>query len=133
MVARALNSGPGWRLASGVLTPSHTGSALLVPFTANQVRVVAPAGARGGLADLYLDDVKQLVPVDFYCPVSVDHQILYYRNGLGSGPHTLKLVARGARDPVSSGDEVYVESVQYSDAGGDSASVKAVVPRSRSG
>ena len=129
MVARALNSGPGWRLASGVLTASHAGSALLIPFTGNQVRVVAPAGARGGLADLYLDDVKQLVPVDFYCPVSVDHQILYYRNGLGSGPHTLRLVARGARDPVSSGDEVYVESVQYSDAGGDSGFGEGGGPR----
>ena len=89
-------------------------------FEGNQVRLVGRAGESGGLADVYLDDVKQVVPVDCYSPTGVHQQILYWRNGLANGPHTLRIVARGKGNASSKGAEIYVDGVQSSAATGDS-------------
>jgi len=93
-----------------------TGSALTYSFIGNQVRLVGCVGERGGFADVYLDDAKQLAPIDFYSAIPIHRQILYYRNGLADGPHTIKVVVRGAHNPLSKGDEVYVAGMQSSDA-----------------
>jgi hypothetical protein len=89
-------------------------------FQGSQVRLVGSVGPRGGLADVFLDDRKQLVFIDCHSPAPVYRQILYYRNGLASGPHTLRVVARGAGNPVSKGAEIYIEGAQSSDAPGAS-------------
>jgi hypothetical protein len=96
------------------------GAPATVRFQGNQVRLIGSVDASGGLADIYVDDVKQLAPVDFYSPLRLERQVLYYRNGLVNGPHTLKVVARGARNPLSKGDGIYAYAVQSSDATGDS-------------
>ncbi len=87
-------------------------------FSGNQVRLVGSVGPSGGLADVYLDDMKQLVPVDCHSPLEVHQQILYYRSGLENGAHTLRLVVRGTGNPVSKGTEVYVDGAQSSGATG---------------
>ena len=61
-----------------------------------------------------MDDVKQAVPIDCWNPSPRDGQVLYYKNGLASGPHMLKVVARGAANPYSQGARVYVDAVQFS-------------------
>lgn len=96
----------------------HAGAAAEIAFTGNQVRLVGRAAPDGGLADVYLDGVKQLVAVDCWNPAARHQQVLYYRNGLAGGPHTLKIVARGAGNPRSAGSCVYVDAVQFSDATG---------------
>jgi hypothetical protein len=90
-------------------------------FTGNQVRLVGRVQETGGLADAYVDDMKQLVPVDFYGGKRLSGRILYYRNGLVNGPHTLRIVARGARNPLSKGDDVTIEGVQFSNAAADAS------------
>jgi hypothetical protein len=117
---RELKLEGSWKDASGAHATSEAGAAMTARFSGNLVTLVARVSPSGGLADVYVDDFKQLVPVDFYCPFALDRQILYYRNGLTNGPHTLKVVARGARNPLAKGDEVNVQAVQYSDATGDS-------------
>jgi hypothetical protein len=87
-------------------------------FTGNQVRLIGSFGPEGGLADVYLDGEKQLVSVDCWNPTPRDRQALYYRNGLAQGPHLLKLVARGAGNPLSQGTRVTLEEVQFSAATG---------------
>ncbi len=44
--------------------------------------------------------------------------MLYYKNGLAAGPHTLKVVARGTKNPYSQSTRIYVDAVQFSAAGG---------------
>ena len=61
-----------------------------------------------------IDDAKQIVPVDFWNPTLRDGQILYYKNGLAAGEHTLKIVALSARNPYAQGDRIYVKGVQFS-------------------
>lgn len=89
-------------------------------FVGNQVRVIGRAAPDGGLAEVFLDDVKQPAPIDCWIPGQTrDRQVLYYRNGLAQGEHKVRIVARGAGNPVSSGTKVQIEAVQYSDAVGN--------------
>jgi hypothetical protein len=87
-------------------------------FEGNQVRLLGSVGPEGGLADVYLDGEKQAVPVDCWNPAPRHQQVLYYRNGLAQGLHTLRLVARGMGNPLAGGARVWVHSVQYSAADG---------------
>ena len=87
-------------------------------FSGNQVRLIGRAGPAGGLADVYVDGVKQLVFIDCYCPVATHQHVLYYTNGLAAGSHTVKIVVRGAKNPKSSGTNIYIDGLQYSGATG---------------
>ena len=89
-------------------------------FVGNQVRLIGRVAPDGGLADVYLDDQKQLVGIDCWCPSVRHEQVLYYRNGLSDGPHTLRVVVRGTHNAKSSGARVYVDALQWSAATGTS-------------
>ncbi len=90
-------------------------------FTGNQVQLFGTFQPDGGLADVYLDGEKQRVPVDAWFPHGPHDGLLYYRNGLPNGPHTLKLMLTGQGRPVSSGSKVELIRAQYSSAEGKSA------------
>ena len=107
-------------LGGDVHAASADGASVSSTFTGNQVRLVGAVGPKGGKADVYLDGAKQLVGVDCWCPDERRQQILYYRNGLTQGQHTLKVVARGVANPLSKGTEVYVDALQWSAAQGRS-------------
>ena len=66
-------------------------------FTGNQVRLIGRRRPDGGKADVYLDGVKQLCGIDFWCPQTRDQQVLCYKNGLTQGKHRLEIVARARR------------------------------------
>ena len=89
-------------------------------FTGNQVRLIGRADPSGGKADVYLDGVKQLCGIDFWCPQARDQQVLCYKNGLAQGKHRLEIVALGTKNPVSTGTRVYLDAVQWSAAQGES-------------
>ena len=55
--------------------------------------LIGRADTSGGKADVYLDGVKQLCGIDFWCPQARDQQVLCYKNGLTQGKHTLEIVA----------------------------------------
>jgi hypothetical protein len=115
----------GWRNESDNLASGKSlhlsrvkGASVIIPFFGNQVRLIGRADLNGGLADIYLDDKKQLVPIDCWNPKRRDQQVLYYKNGLADGAHILRLVARGEHNPYSTGDSIYVDGAQSSDATG---------------
>jgi hypothetical protein len=85
-------------------------------FEGNQVRLIGSVSPDGGLADVYLDGQKQLVHIDAWNPTPRDCQVLYYKNGLAQGKHTLKVVPRNAHNPYSKGNRIAVEAVQFSSA-----------------
>jgi hypothetical protein len=91
-------------------------AALLHEFEGNQVRLIGSAGPDGGLADVYLGGEKQLVHIDTWNPTPRDRQVLYYKNGLAQGKHTLKVVPRNAHNPYSKGNRVAIEAMQFSSA-----------------
>lgn len=97
-------------------------------FEGNQVRLIGRADPSGGRADVYLDGVKQLCGIDFWCPLVRDQQVLCIKNGLAQGKHTLKIVALGTKNPYAKGSRVYVDSIQWSAAQGEAGLGEASGP-----
>ena len=85
-------------------------------FKGNQVRVFGSVDPKGGLADVYLDGVKQLTLIDCWNPSARHQQLLYYKNGLANKTHEIKIVVRGKGNLISEGTKVYVDAIQYCDA-----------------
>ena len=96
----------------------HAGASATVKFRGNRVRVNGNVGPDGGLAEVYVDGVKQVVGIDCWNPAPRTLQTLYYRNGLADGDHTLKLAVQGKRNPRSSGSKVYLNLVEWCGAKG---------------
>lgn len=105
-------------LGGAVRAASRAGAGFELSFHGNQVRMIAPVAPDGGKADVYIDGVKQLVGIDFWNPRQLDQQMVYYRNGLTQGEHVLQVKARGDRNPLSTGNRIAVDAVQYSAAEG---------------
>ncbi|HPD28372.1 MAG TPA: malectin domain-containing carbohydrate-binding protein [Phycisphaerae bacterium] len=97
---------------------SAAGATATCSFKGNQVRLIGMAGPDGGLADIYLDDEKQLVDLDCWCP-QPRRGVLYHRSGLSNGDHTIRIVLRGKGNPRSGGTMVAPLEVQYSAAKAD--------------
>jgi len=112
--AAALDYEGNWAKDKEAFYSSNKGASVTAKFRGNQVRLVSRADPFGGRAEVFVDGVQQIVPVDFWNPTVRAGQILYYKNGLAAGEHTLKMVALGARNPYSQGDRVYVNDVQFS-------------------
>ncbi len=105
-------------LGGRVRVASAPAAAMTFSFAGNQVLLIARVDPTGGLADVYVDDVKQLVGLDCWNPAPRSQQVLYYKSGLSNGEHRLKIVVRGAKNPLSLGQNVYIDAVQWSAAAG---------------
>jgi len=91
------------------------GAAMVHRFQGNQVRLIGRADPSGGLADVYLDGIKQRVGIDCWKPgTRKSQQVLYYRSGLSNSTHVLKVVARGEKNPYARGARIFVDAVQSS-------------------
>ena len=89
---------------------------MTVAFEGNQVRLIGRADPFGGEADVFVDGIKQLVPIDCWNPSPRNQQVLYYKNGLSPGRHALKVVVRGTNNPYSQSNRIYVDALQFSTA-----------------
>jgi hypothetical protein len=108
-------------LGGSLRVASAAGASVSARFQGNQLRLIGQADPQGGRADVLLDGEKQRVPVDCWNPTPRSRQVLYYRNGLSNGWHTLQLVTRGTNNPYSRGTSVYVDGLQFSAADGPHA------------
>jgi hypothetical protein len=115
--AAALSYEGNWVKDQGSFQSSEKGASVTAKFHGNQIRLAGCAGPFGGRAEVFIDGLKQIVPVDFWNPALRAGQILYYKNGLEAGDHTLKMVALGAHNPCSQGDRICVNAVQFSAEG----------------
>jgi hypothetical protein len=79
---------------------------MAVAFEGNQVRLLGRADEFGGEADVFVDGVKELVPIDCWNPSPRSQQVLYYKNGLSPGTHALEVIARGTKNPYSKGSRI---------------------------
>jgi hypothetical protein len=105
----------------GVRIARDRGAAATFQFTGNQVRLIGRVDEHGGLADVYVDSEKQRVGLDCWNPAARHQQVLYYRNGLANGQHTLRIVAQGAGNAHSGGANIYLDAVQWSSATGSTS------------
>ncbi len=89
-------------------------------FVGNQVRLMGRVDPAGGLADVFVDGVKQIVGIDCWGPTTRDQQVLYYKNGLENTKHVLEVVTRGANNSRSQGTNLFIQGIQWSAATGNS-------------
>jgi Malectin domain len=105
----------------GVHLSDKKNAAVTCRFEGNQVRLIGRADSSGGLADIYLDNTKQMVGIDCWLPSAARHQqVLYSRSGLSNGPHELKIVVCGEKNSYANGANIYVDGVQFSAASASS-------------
>jgi hypothetical protein len=110
-------------------TIEKAGDETTYEFTGNQVRVVGSVGPKGGLADVYLDGRKQLAGIDCWNPKSRFAQTLYYRSGLANDKHSIRVVARGEKNPCSAGTRITLDSIQSSSATGSTSAGEGGGPK----
>jgi hypothetical protein len=94
-------------------------AALTFTFTGNQVRLLGTVGPEGGWADAFVDGVKEPTLVECWNPTVRYQQPIFVKSGLGNGPHELKIVVRGEKNPLARRAQVCVDAAQYSAATGD--------------
>ncbi len=107
--------------APGVLVhpAARAGATVTIPFSGNQVRLLGTVGPDGGWADAFVDGVKQPTLVECWNPTVRRHQPIFLKNGLTSGPHELKILVRGEKNPHARGTQITIESALCSAATGD--------------
>jgi hypothetical protein len=87
------------------------GDSVTVPFTGTAVRWIGPTNTNGGIADVYLDGNK-VATVDTYNAAGKNfQQVLYGASGLADGPHSLRIVATGTKNPASSATTIVVDAI----------------------
>jgi hypothetical protein len=106
-------------LAGSVHAASRPDAAMTFRFNGNQVRLLGLVAPDGGWADAFIDGAKETTLVECWNPQPRHKQPIFIKKGLANGSHELKIVARGEGNPLASGAQVRVESVQYSAADGE--------------
>ncbi len=93
------------------LNTDEAGASVEFEFNGDQVRIIGWTEPAGGLADVYLDGVKQLCGIDFWGirEYGLHDATLWYRTGLEAKKHTLRVVATGRSNPIANGLNVFVK------------------------
>lgn len=97
----------------------QAGAALAFRFQGNQVRLIGAVGPAGGWADAFIDGLKEPTLVECWNPTLRHQQPVFLKKGLTNGPHELRMVARGEKNPLARGARVMVDAVQFSAATGE--------------
>jgi hypothetical protein len=97
----------------------ESGAAVNLKFWGNQVRLLGVVGPDGGWADAFVDGEQQQTLVECWNPTTRHNQPIFLKKGLANGPHQLRIVARGEKNPLARGTQVCVEGAQFSAATGE--------------
>jgi hypothetical protein len=95
------------------------GATMTLRFNGNQVRLLGAVASDGGWADAFVDGVQEPTLVECWNPALRHQQPIFIKKGLANGPHELRIVARGERNPLARGAFVRIDCAQFSAATGD--------------
>jgi beta-galactosidase GanA len=84
------------------------GDSMSVTFTGTGIQWIGSQTGNHGLADVYLDGVKQAT-VD--CSGNADQVVLFQKSGLSPGSHTLRIVVDGTHSPSSTDNFVSIDAI----------------------
>jgi hypothetical protein len=98
-----------WRTEDGRQVGERGGCEATLRFSGVAVAVLGRLDQAGGRADVYLDDTKQVLPLDAYIVPNTHDDVLWQAYDLKPGEHTLRIVTRGDADPRSAGTRVAIQ------------------------
>jgi hypothetical protein len=87
---------------------SAAGAEATLRFSGTGVAIIGTMTQEGGLADVFLDG-KPAGTLDAFIVERTHDNALWHVTGLTPGPHTVRVVVRGAADPRSKGTSVTLE------------------------
>ena len=105
---------------------NQAGDSVTVPFTGTAVRWIGSKTNNHGLADVFIDGVKQAT-VD--CSGSQNQAVLFSKTGLTNGPHVLKIVVDGTHSPGSTDNFVSIDAIDLPTGAAAAAPTYPVVPQ----
>jgi len=88
---------------------STAGHSALVTFSGTNIGWVTRKSNTGGKAEIWLDGVK-LTTIDLYSATLRQRQMVFVRNGLAPGTHTLEVRVLGTKSTGSAGTRVDVDA-----------------------
>jgi beta-galactosidase GanA len=101
------------------------GDGASVDFTGTGVKWISNLDGNHGTADVYLDGVKSKT-VDLYAANKQNQYVAYQAGGLSDGPHTLRIVATGEKNPAASGTFVTIDAIDVNSGAASDAPVYTV-------
>ncbi|MFD0524474.1 beta-galactosidase [Paractinoplanes durhamensis] len=102
------------------------GDSLTVPFAGTAIRWIGSKTSNHGLADVYVDDVKQAT-VD--ASGGAAQAVLFQATGLADAPHSLKIVVTGTHASGSTDNFVAVDAIDLPPAVATTEPVYSTVPQ----
>ncbi len=105
---------------------NQAGDSVTVPFTGTAVRWIGSKTNNHGLADVFIDGVKQAT-VD--CSGSQNQAVLFSKTGLTNGPHVLKIVVDGTHSSGSTDNFVSIDAIDLPTGAAAAAPTYPVVPQ----
>lgn len=67
-------------------------------FTGTSIKLISMKQRNMGKIDVYLDGVLDQADIDCYAPSTIKQQVMYSKDGLSSGSHTIKVVIKGTKN-----------------------------------
>jgi len=81
---------------------TSVGASVESTFSGSQISWYGLTNIDLGMASVYIDGVLTADDIDCYNSIRISH-LLYTKTGLSSGNHTIKIVAKGTKNPLSKG------------------------------
>ncbi|MEC0089700.1 glycosyl hydrolase family 95 catalytic domain-containing protein [Paenibacillus macquariensis] len=94
---------------------NSAGAAAEFSFTGTSIKLISMKQKNMGFIDVYLDGVLVQADIDSYAPSTIKQQVLYSKEGLISGPHTIKVVVKGTKNPAAIDTIGAIDAFEYVD------------------
>ena len=80
-------------------------------FNGTGITVIGEYSTENGLMDVYIDS-QFITTIDLYSPELLRQQIIFTKNDLSEGWHTIKLVCTGNKNPLSKGKWITLDAFE---------------------
>jgi predicted CXXCH cytochrome family protein len=107
---------------------SSAGASATFNFNSTSVTWISSLARGQGIAAVYLDGIFQQ-NVDLYAFTREYQREVFRANGLSAGPHTLKIVVTGTKNPAATGHMVTVDAFEFAVAGSQTVDYMAFCNR----
>ncbi|RED57966.1 beta-galactosidase [Cohnella phaseoli] len=95
------------------LATDQVGASVEFSFNGDRIEWIGSKGTDHGKADVYIDGLLEASGVDLYAGQKQYQQVLYAKDNLTDGEHTIKIVATGQKNALSSDAFVNLDALSY--------------------